>query len=1183
MVATGPQVSSGSRVEADMRLLSRLLPPALAALALLAAPAAHATPVAENDAQYATFGRVFPDPMGGCQRAGTSPCSPNAQGAIPAQQFIGVDEFVRGIQFLNSRSEWQRYLEVWPLDGTRGENADGVPAGTNELEAFPGNNLGRFEFTPRAEYRSAGIPTTGNDRTKSDVYVLRVTDERVPDARKKRYAVSLSIHGIERAGVEGGTRAVEDLVTAFTTKRDAQRIVPDGTIAGAPTFADVLEHAIIYFTYPNPDGWRRGSVSAGGIAFQRYNGNGVDMNRDWPDVGFAFRPYSPLSEPETRALAGFFSDAKGGGAKFDAGVDLHGQLTADALSYTLIGHGKHDYAKDLRLREGAKAIHRVSEKALAWSPMIVPNNTPKSQNGCTGSDTGIEACARIYGQTWGTVYDTINYTTTGTLGDWMDSPVGLDADGLDNEMSFSHLDRNIVFDPHGEQLHVDGNKALLYAQITQLLRPPGAAFQTGGRKGYVPNARLERAEQSNTVDPPPGTVAQAKIDDQMANDAGPGQVLFDFPVKLGPQPADGSPDAGKDVFNGGLRVEITKLNAAGISDGNAVTTLKVQCRGCDDHPGIDPDTDGFITVAEDFNQSPGYAQGGLTAAVNRPLAKNREGKKVEWRALLESAGGLPNLLDAGAAMDVIFSQGPATSSGDTGGAAGPRLRAYDVANTDFLDELNRHVPRGTRGFEALDPRRIARGTQSLDGFTSIVLADDPLPGYAGPYGGGAAGPSTGDYTVAEKDAYFAALKKWVRGGGNLVLTDGALRALPELSGLPATAVGSRKLYVGQVAFKRSATESTVKEPLVGSPNAIAEDGARFNSDDRRQTYEPVPLGFAIQHTKTTDQANVGDDDAQSPAWDVDAAAFKTAGGRVVASAVEAGPSGSKPVYGRAAMGELGLGTGQIRMLGALAPQPSTAFDHDFGLEPYAMTYTGWLLFCNMLGADCAARPTASQIGGVAGATACPARNGFRSASARPRGRRVRLRVAHRSGRPVRVDVFQVSHRRRVLGQRLVARFDGRARGFTWNGRANHAGKRVTDGFYFVRLRTRTGAQGELTDTRRFALRRTDGRFTLRPSFHRRTSCGTLQAFKLVRPVFGGRGDGPLRINYRLRRRAGVQVQVRRDGRVLKTFKARVRRANRTFRLAFPARAAAARGDYRVRIRVRRGTARTVATLTARRL
>ena len=101
-----------------------------------------------------------------------------------------------------------------------------------------------------------------------------------------------------------------------------------------------------------------------------------------------------------------------------------------------------------------------------------------------------EACAQIYGQTWGTVYDTIDYTTTGTLGDWFDSKAGLNADGIDNEMSFSHLDRNIVFDPHGEQLHVDGNKALIYAHLANILNPPAnPTFDARGPQGL----RAERA------------------------------------------------------------------------------------------------------------------------------------------------------------------------------------------------------------------------------------------------------------------------------------------------------------------------------------------------------------------------------------------------------------------------------------------------------------------------------------------------------------------------------------------------------------------------------------------------------------------------------------------------------------------------------------------------------------------
>ena len=261
--------------------------------------------------------------------------------------------------------------------------------------------------------------------------------------------------------------------------------MPGDVKAGAPTFADVLKKTIIYFTYPNPDGWRRGSVTEGGAFFQRYNGNGMDINRDWPDIGFSFRPYSGLSEPESRALSSFFGDVKDStGKQFAAGDDLHGQPFADALSYTLLPHGKHDYAKDLRIRETAKTIHRASEKALLWSPIVQPNDAPQGGGVPCVPDVAVgETCAQIYGQTWGTVYDTINYTTTGALGDWFDSSIGLGADGIDNEMSFSHLDKNIIFDPHTEQLHVDGNKALIYAHLAEMIAPAEGHVLGAGPQG----------------------------------------------------------------------------------------------------------------------------------------------------------------------------------------------------------------------------------------------------------------------------------------------------------------------------------------------------------------------------------------------------------------------------------------------------------------------------------------------------------------------------------------------------------------------------------------------------------------------------------------------------------------------------------------------------------------------------
>ena len=352
------------------------------------------------------------------------------------------------------------------------------PGDTPGDAMFPGNTL-PLEFDPRPQHLSAGLPTTDLGRQKSDLITVRVTDESVPDAGKERYALSLSIHGIERAGIEGGTRAAEDLITAFTTGLDDEPVVPDSVRPDAPTFAEVLRESIIYFTYPNPDGWRRGSISDGGFFFQRYNGNGVDLNRDWPDIGFSFRPYSGLSEPESRAFADSLTGIQEVTGSEFAGRRrpprpavrrrplLHAAAARPPRLRQERAHPRHRDRDPPRLRGGAARGRRSCRRT-----------TPRRAAGCRAPRPTVgDACAQIYGQTWGTVYDTINYTTTGALGDWFDSSVGLGADGIDNEMSFSHLDRNIVFEPHGEQLHVDGNKALIYAHLATILEPASSSLR----------------------------------------------------------------------------------------------------------------------------------------------------------------------------------------------------------------------------------------------------------------------------------------------------------------------------------------------------------------------------------------------------------------------------------------------------------------------------------------------------------------------------------------------------------------------------------------------------------------------------------------------------------------------------------------------------------------------------------
>ena len=151
-----------------------------------------------------------------------------------------------------------------------------------------------------------------------------------------------------------------------------------------------------------------------------------------------------------------------------------------------------------------------------------------------------------------------------------------------------------------------------------------------------------------------------------------------------------------------------------------------------------------------------------------------------------------------------------------------------------------------------------------------------------------------------------------------------------------------KVYAGQIAFAKSLEESTVKDPLAQNPITIEQPGARFNDGRRRQTFEPTPLGFAIQQ-----DVRANDDTSFARQFDVDRKAWEDAGGRTAGTSVDSGARDAGAVHERVALGEIKLGKGQIRIAGALLPQPSTEYNHPLGVEPYALTYTGYILLRNL--------------------------------------------------------------------------------------------------------------------------------------------------------------------------------------------------------------------------------------------
>ncbi len=199
---------------------------------------------------------------------------------------------------------------------------------------------------------------------------------------------------------------------------------------------------------------------------------------------------------------------------------------------------------------------------------------------------------------------------------------------------------------------------------------------------------------------------------------------------------------------------------------------------------------------------------------------------------------------------------------------------------------------------------------------------------------------------------------------------------------------------------------------------------------------------------------------------------------------------------------------------------------------------------------------------------CVSDSGLRSARVRGARRgRVRLAFKRRFKMPVTVEVLRASpaRLRRVSRARRVKSFTLR--------------RKLRAGRYVARFTAigRTGKPDvrERTFTVRRGRARSGGR-----SFSRRATCATLTSATLRSPLFGGRADRPLRLRYRLSRRARVSIAVLRGRRVVRRLRPAARNAG-AHRVVVRS-AKLRRGPYRVRIVVRAGKGRGAATLAARR-
>ena len=339
-----------------------------------------------------------------------------------------------------------------------------------------------------------GMPAVRSAGGRS-IPVITLTDESVPDEGKVDLYISMSIHGIERAGLEGSTRFMEDLAAGWYTEEagGAKYLLTNGD-PKRPYFEqmdahEVLRKARVVFTDLNPDGWAAGEAFNNGVLFSRGNKNGIDLNRQWPTQGWhnsGGQQYNTGKQPEAQMGRKLIEEYL---AVPEGAADLHGMGQSNVLLAIMFPAGQFDprqLAKQAELAESIK--YNVNNSVLP---------------GAAGALNGQQVQPADYH----TAYDAIGYDDSGFQGDYLVQQGILE---MDHEYMLSNTPPNSVFIPALEQIHVDTTRELLKATIVTTIVNEEIKYSADlkGRVGYVENPEVLSSEDGGLPTPPFGLEQQ---------------------------------------------------------------------------------------------------------------------------------------------------------------------------------------------------------------------------------------------------------------------------------------------------------------------------------------------------------------------------------------------------------------------------------------------------------------------------------------------------------------------------------------------------------------------------------------------------------------------------------------------------------------------------------------------------
>ena len=370
---------------------------------------------------------------------------------------------------------------------------------------------------------------SGDSGDGHDIFVIKLTDEEVPDDGKETLLYSLSIHGDEKGGIEGGVRAAEDLVVAAAEGGTISDGVAgfESTTGSVPEIreyevSEVLANEVVYLVNFNIDGWRRGDHFVGGRPNaglpSRGNQLNTDLNRQMPTVGWINPSRNPLTESEMLFGNRFMHEVSAAGVdgKMAYGADVHGEGQSRAWADIMYPAGQFDSVKHRRLMSIAERTKSVMDDTLFLGG---PNEVEELTGGDAGEGIedfgGPRNTIPTKPARWGTVWDTLGYTDTGFLGDYMATELGVT--GMDYEIALNHADSRAYGRPWGvllQENYINATRAIIktamaYA-MTERTDFADLKIDPQGRVGYVFNPDTVSSQDENGAGRLPGPTGNGK-------------------------------------------------------------------------------------------------------------------------------------------------------------------------------------------------------------------------------------------------------------------------------------------------------------------------------------------------------------------------------------------------------------------------------------------------------------------------------------------------------------------------------------------------------------------------------------------------------------------------------------------------------------------------------------------------